>query len=260
MVDDPQVEELLKQVPSRAAERLSRRDRVAEAVMGVALLAACAGIATLGGHAAEHVGLRAVGFVLALAVAKRVGFSVGAGHATPTQLVVVPMLLLLPPGLVPVLVACGYAVARLPEYLRRRQHPDHLLLHFGDAWYAVGPALVLALAAPGEPSLAHWPVYVAAIGAQVAADLLSGTLRAWLALGVAPSLQLRLYATVFAIDAALAPLGLLAALAGADAPGASLLVLPLLGLLTVLGRERERRIQHALQLSGAYRGSALLMG
>src|SRR6185436_7840859 len=51
-----------------------------------------------------------------------------------------------------------------------------------------------------------------------------------------------------------------AALAGADSPGASVLVLPLLGLLTVLGRERERRIQHALQLSGAYRGSALLMG
>src|SRR5436305_2924252 len=82
----------------------------------------------------------------------------------------------------------------------------------------------------------------------------------WLALGVPPELQLRYGAIGFAIDAALAPIGLAVALLAAHEPAAVLIVLPLVALLGALGREREQRIQHALQLSEAYRGSALLMG
>jgi putative nucleotidyltransferase with HDIG domain len=57
----------------------------------------------------------------------------------------------------------------------------------------------------------------------------------------------------------LAPIGLLAALAAAHAPGASLLVLPLVVLISVLAREREDRIAHSLELGRAYRGTALLL-
>src|SRR6185312_6897442 len=39
-----------------------------------------------------------------------------------------------------------------------------------------------------------------------------------------------------------------------------LMLMPLIGLLAVLGREREQRIQHTIELSDAYRGTALLMG
>ena len=47
----------------------------------------------------------ALAFLVAYAAADRIEFSTGAGYAVPTQLVFVPMLLLLPTPLVPLLVA-----------------------------------------------------------------------------------------------------------------------------------------------------------
>src|SRR5207302_3098602 len=43
-------------------------------------------------------------------------------------------------------------------------------------------------------------------------------------------------------------------------PAGILLVLPLVGLLAVFARERQVRIDHALELSHAYRGTAFLLG
>ncbi len=64
----------------------------------------------------------------------------------------------------------------------------------------------------------------------------------------------------WAVDAALAPIGLLAALAAVDHPAALLLVLPLAGLLRTFARERRARVDHAFERSHAYRGTALLLG
>jgi hypothetical protein len=64
----------------------------------------------------------------------------------------------------------------------------------------------------------------------------------------------------FLIEAALAPVGLLVALVAVDHPVALTFVLPLLGLLFVFAHERQVRIDHALELSHAYRGTALLLG
>jgi putative nucleotidyltransferase with HDIG domain len=58
----------------------------------------------------------------------------------------------------------------------------------------------------------------------------------------------------------LAPVGLIAAFGAAQHPIAVLLVLPLIGLFAIFARERETRIDHALELSQAYRGTALLLG
>ena len=55
------------------------------------------------------------------------------------------------------------------------------------------------------------------------------------------------------------PIGLLAALAAADAPIGALLVLALIPLLQGFESEREGRIQHSLELGRAYRGTALLL-
>jgi HD-GYP domain-containing protein (c-di-GMP phosphodiesterase class II) len=62
---------------------------------------------------------------------------------------------------------------------------------------------------------------------------------------------------VFLVDAALAPVGL--ALAAVGNYGFALAV-PLVGLLSFFARERLVRIDHALELSSAYRGTALLLG
>jgi putative nucleotidyltransferase with HDIG domain len=79
-------------------------------------------------------------------------------------------------------------------------------------------------------------------------------------LGVPPRLQLRLTGLVFLVDILLTPIGLLAAITALDAPLAFLLVLPLAGLLAIFARERAARIDQAIELSRAYRGTALLLG
>jgi putative nucleotidyltransferase with HDIG domain len=62
------------------------------------------------------------------------------------------------------------------------------------------------------------------------------------------------------VDALLTPIGLLAAIAAGAHPYRALLVLPLIALLAIFAQEREAHIESALQLSNAYRGTALLLG
>ena len=61
------------------------------------------------------------------------------------------------------------------------------------------------------------------------------------------------------MDVLLSPVGLLAAIAAADAPFTVLLVLPLAGLLFVFSLERSARVRQAIELSRAYRGTTLLL-
>ena len=75
----------------------------------------------------------------------------GSGFAVPTQIVFVPMLFLLPVGLVPLCVARRLpALRRSVDLVRGRVHGERALLEVFSAWHALGPALVLALA--GEPA------------------------------------------------------------------------------------------------------------
>jgi putative nucleotidyltransferase with HDIG domain len=65
---------------------------------------------------------------------------------------------------------------------------------------------------------------------------------------------------VFLVDVLLTPIGLLGAIAAQDQPLAFVLVLPLAGLLRIFARERSARIDQAIELSAAYRGTAFLLG
>jgi putative nucleotidyltransferase with HDIG domain len=65
---------------------------------------------------------------------------------------------------------------------------------------------------------------------------------------------------VWAVDGALAPVGLAVAFLAVDHVGAVLLVLPLLGLLALFAQQRKIGIDRALELSHAYRGTAFLLG
>jgi HD-GYP domain-containing protein (c-di-GMP phosphodiesterase class II) len=64
----------------------------------------------------------------------------------------------------------------------------------------------------------------------------------------------------FLVDAALAPIALAVAVASRGRVWSVLIVLPLVALLQVFARERQVRIDHALELSTAYRGTAMLLG
>jgi HD-GYP domain-containing protein (c-di-GMP phosphodiesterase class II) len=65
---------------------------------------------------------------------------------------------------------------------------------------------------------------------------------------------------IFAVDSALTPIALLAALGCSAHPALVVFTLPLIGLLAYFARERQVRIDHALELSHAYRGTAMLLG
>jgi HD-GYP domain-containing protein (c-di-GMP phosphodiesterase class II) len=256
---DPAVEELLGGAAPREAAAPPRRELACEGAAGAGLLAFVAIMAAvLPGRPAHLLVMAAL--VVAYAAAACVQFDVGAGYATPTQLLLVPILFAAPPALVPLLVAAGLVLRRVPGVVAGRIHPQRLIFALPDAWHTVGPALVLGLAGNPAARLGDWPLYVAAFGAQVAFDVATGTLRERLILNVAPALQIRLMALVAAIDACLAPVGLLAALAMRADRWAMVLVLPPALLLVLFARERDERIRQALELSRAYRGTALLMG
>ena len=244
---------------ARQSRAPDRRERLANRLFLGGFVLAAVVLAAVATAARELDVLLAVALLTAYVVATRVEFSVGAGYGVPTQLVFVPMLLLLPTPLVPLLVAAGHVLgaaaraARGPVSLRR------WVFATTDAWYSLGPALVLILADAQEPEWRHWPVYLLALIVQILLDASVAVGRAGLAYGISPREMLGELALVHRVDVLLAPIGLLAAFAAADRPGTALLVLPLVGLLGVLSHEREARIARTLELGQAYRGTALLL-
>ena len=200
-----------------------------------------------------------VAFLVAFLVAKRIQFAVGAGYTIPTQLVFVPMLFLLPTPLVPLVVVAGSTLTLVPELAAGKKHIDRLLIGPTDAAYAIPPTLVLLTAGVQTAGWSHWPIYVAALAAQLAFEPLFSTFHEWLAWDVPPRLQPQLLDLVLVIDVLLSPIGFMAALVGTGQSGGWMLVLPLLGLIAVFAKERQARIEHAVELGRAYRGTTLLL-
>ena len=246
--------------PARARRRLSRRERSASAVVGGAFLAVAVPLAVFLPSGRALSPLLLVGLVVAYALAFEFDFEIGAGYAVPTQLVLVPMLFALPVGSVPLAVAAGILLATVADLARGTVDAGRIAPRFADAWHAVGPAVVLGLTGGGAPTLADWPIYLLALASQFVVDFASATARGWLAHGALPWRRMRAMMAVYPMDAALAPIGLAIALAGADFQYAFVLGLPLVGLLAFFARERRTRLEQALELGQAYRGTALLLG
>jgi diguanylate cyclase (GGDEF)-like protein len=183
--------------------------------------------------------LVATGLVAALALASRVRLYLGAGFAMPTQLVLVPMLYLLPAPLVPACVALGLVVGTALA----RPHPERMVTSIGDAWHSVWPALVFLAFGEPEAALDTSPILALALLAQCVGDLTIATAREWLGRGIPPALQTRVLAAVWGVDACLTAVGLAFAAAGHTG---FLLALPLLALLAALARDRQNRIEQAV--------------
>jgi putative nucleotidyltransferase with HDIG domain len=257
----PAVQEVLESFAANLPQPPSRRELRFEAANTIAFLAAAAAMAVFlpaERSVSWHVALT---LVVALAITTRVKFEVGNGYGVGTQLAFIPMLLLLPAGWVPLAVLAGALLGHVVSYVRRQVHVTRVLLTAGDCWYAVGPALVVGFLAPGEAAFALLPVYLVALFAQFAFDLGAATIQDRVADGAWPDLrmQLRLLGWICLVDLLLAPVGLAAGLASADAPYAFLLALPIAALLGLFARERSTRIKHAVELGRAYRGTTLLL-
>jgi len=258
---DPLSEQLLAEARERETRVLSRAERItywtSSAVFAVAALALLLLAPVEPLPQTWVVGL----LVLSYAVASRLEFEVGSTVAIATQLIVVEMVFVLPPAQLPLWIALGGLLGQLPEYVLRVAPVERMLVVVGSSWFAFGPALVFTFL-PADASLDRRTVSILALAlaAQFGIDLLSSTVREWSALRIPPRQVLSQFPLAAAIDLTLTPLGLLAALAASYDQRALLLPLPLLFMVGLSTRERQRRLNQALELSSAYRGTAFLLG
>jgi HD-GYP domain-containing protein (c-di-GMP phosphodiesterase class II) len=257
---DPEEQRVIEEQRARRLHQLARRE-LWSIVVFVGGFVAVALLLALLVPSHRHPGAVAVLLLVgAYAAAFRLDFEIGTGSAIPTELILVPMLFVLPVGMVPLAVAAGIVVGSLEECVRGTLRVPRVAVRIVIAWHAIGPALVLGLAGERGPRLSDWPLYALALLSQFAVDTLFASGREWFALGVRPSVQLRAMFWVYAIDTGLAPVGLAVAFATQSSPYGVVLALPLIGLLSVFARERKVRIDHELELRDAYRGTAFLLG
>ncbi|MGN6816436.1 MAG: hypothetical protein ACTHK3_10185, partial [Solirubrobacterales bacterium] len=254
-------EQLYARGRTRAQVRAEGRERRVEYGMAIAFLAVALAMALFLNSPRDLDGTTLVLLVIANVVACRARFDIADGFTVPTELVLVPMLFLLPTPMVPLVVSLSWALGRLTDHfagvitIRRAFHV------FADCWHSVGPALVIIVAGVQTFSWGNWPVYLLALLAQFAFDFAAAAGRAWLIDDTPPLAVGRMIAPVYALDAALAPIGLVVAIAALEiGPGMCLTVIPLAAVLAVLSRERQARVDQALALSAAYQGTAMLLG
>ena len=254
-------EGLVEQGRARVARALGGRELLPTIATAAAFVATSVALLVWLPSARPNAGL---GIIIALvacyALAARVRFEVAFAGVVPTQLVFIPMLFLAPLHLVPLLVALGFILSTLPEHVRGHWHVGRAGLHLVSAWHAVGPVLVLAAFGSPSPTLRNLPLIAVAVAAQFALDFASSAARGFAALGIGPRELARALGPAWLVDLALTPLGVALAYVSLTQSYAFLLGVPLMGLLAYFARERKARIDNALELSHAYRGTALLLG
>ena len=259
--DSPEAEALLRAGGERVTRRSRQgRERLTQAVAAAGFLVA-AGL--LAGLAPWRGSLSVENLVLVLSVwivVERVKFPVASVWTTPTMLVFVPALLVLPTPVVPLVAMIALLLGRLPELARSRAQQTMLPAYVADSWYTIGPALVIVLGGAQHFAWSHWPVYAAALVAQFAFDAVAMIGRITIAEGTSPRVQLPLVSWLYLVDLALAPVGLLIAAAAVNRPGLVFLALSPTAVLWLFARERQQRMEETLALSTAYRGTALLLG
>ncbi len=257
---DPVAEKLLAEGRERKFDALLGRERAIRWLFAVGFLAGSIPLAVFAPVERNASPLIVVLLVCSFAAASRIEFEVGSGGTFPTELVLVPMLYLLPAASVPLAVAAGLLLGQLPDYLRGAFPPARVPVVIGNAWYALGPALVMLGFGDPAPRPAAWGVLALALVAQYGFDFAVSVARERLALRIPAKQLVKPLLWVFMIDALLAPVGLAAAVGAQLTRAAVLLPLPLLGLIWLFARERTQRLDQTLELSNAYRGTAFLLG
>ncbi|HTZ65278.1 MAG TPA: HD-GYP domain-containing protein [Solirubrobacteraceae bacterium] len=250
-------QELLAETLARDGAPMSERERVAEMLVGGGFAIAAAALLWARPPGAFALG-PAVVCTVVLMLATRVRIDTPFGFTVPTQLAFVPLLFVLPPSLAPVIVALALALARLPDVFTANASPSRMLLSLGNSWFALGPAAVFALSGK-QPWQAGAALLMVALAAQFALDFAASAFRCSVACGATLGSQLR-DTSVYLVDAALSPLGLVVAEQTHSSAAAILSLLPLLGLLAVFAHERHYRVESLAELNSAYRGTALVLG
>jgi putative nucleotidyltransferase with HDIG domain len=250
-------QELLADNFLRAGSIMSGRERVAEWLVGAGFAGAVAAVWAIQPPHRFHP-VSAALCLAVLVIAATVRFDTPFGFTVPTQMAFVPLLFALPAAVTPVAVALALALARVRDVLAGTARPARLLTAPGNAWFAIGPALLFA-ALHVKPENAGFPLLLAALGAQIVVDFVVSAAR--LGIGRQATLSSQVADSwVYLIDIALSGVGLVFARQVNHDPEAVLALVPMLGVFAMFAGERHRRLQSLLELNSAYRGTALVLG
>ena len=200
-----------------------------------------------------------VGLVVGYALVSRVRFEFASEYVSAEQLAFVPMLLLLPVGLVPLLAASAALLAILPDVATGAWDRRRWIVALGECWFSVGPVVVIAALASGEPSFGQFPFYALAFAAEVAGDAGYQWVRYQLLEPIPFAEFIRISMSTTQVDAILSVVALPITLVAFDEPLALLAIGALVWLLRVFSQDRVERYSATLELSRAYRGTVMLL-
>jgi len=250
-------QELLADTLRRAGSGMTRRELLAEVIVGAGFVAAVAGLWWLSpphGFALAPV----IWCTVVMVLATRVRFDTPFGFTVATQLAFVPLLFAAPAAIVPIAVVVALAIARLPDVRAGRVRLAQLIRTPANSWFAIGPAVVFALA-HAAPDHAGPALLIVALAAQFAGDFGASAVYFGIAREASIRAQLR-DSWVYLIDAALSGVALVVAEQIHATPTAVFAMIPLLGLLAMFAHERQQRLGSLVELNETYRGTALLLG
>jgi HD-GYP domain-containing protein (c-di-GMP phosphodiesterase class II) len=257
---DVRADEKVGEHRGERAGALSRSERLSLLAVGSAFVGMATALAVLVPTERHPSPLVIAFYIVVYALVSRVEFEIFTGGAVPTELVLVPLLFVLPLDLAAPAVAAGLILGSLVDWAARRIPFERAALNLIGSCHVLGPVLVLWLSSSRVVTWSQWPIYAGALLAQFAVELPSIALAERIARRIRfRDLAPHILRTQL-VDATLAPVGLLLAFAAQSQPYTVVLVLPLVWLLSVFARERRARIDNAIELSAAYRGTAYLLG
>jgi hypothetical protein len=252
-------EQLVGDARERRKRSMEARERGMDSVSAALFLIVAIALANFLPSEREADPFLVATLVLAYALVGQVRFEFGEAFNSPVQLVFVAALVLLPLNLIPLLTVAAMVLALGPEINKGRWHHERTITTIADAWFSVGPVLVLAALAPQQPDLGDAPIYALAFGAQLAFDLMWGLIRDVPVLGLSPKQILRTTAGVVQVDAILGPIAFVISVEAINEPAVLIAMAPLVWLLQFFSRDRTERYTASLELNRAYRGTVMLL-
>ncbi len=200
-----------------------------------------------GGHPLDPI--LAVGAVVSFVAAEQVKLPLTAGYADNLQTLgyastlqpaFVLMMFAFPLNWVPTVALASMIVSSIV----RNRSARYVTTAVADSWFAIVPVVMLSLLAPGPASWSHWLLYVAVFAGEFGADMILGAGRR--AIHNDPVSDPGTLLLPLTIDILLTPVGLTAAVVGNYAPVAAVtLLVGVIGVMLLLGRERVHRIREA---------------
>jgi HD-GYP domain-containing protein (c-di-GMP phosphodiesterase class II) len=252
-------ERLVGEARTRRASRMEPRERNVLGVSAACFVAVAVVVALLLPIHRDFEPLLVVGLIVMYGILERVRFEFAGAYGTAEQLVVVPILLLVPLPFVPVLIALANLLTTLPEVAQGTWHRERLTGRLADCWFCVPPVLVLALLAPGELQIDNTWTYALAFVAQLGGDASWALIRDRL-LDRTPRRELAAaWLSNARVDGIFTPVAYMITLAATESAFALAAILPLAWLLHTFARDREERYAKTLELHRAYRGTVMLL-